>query len=288
MDNTDALTEQPIAANEAEALLPLSAEAGWNQTANDWRFMLANGRAFGVRGVASARWIGSALELPLGDALSWVSMVLVARDCRRRGIGTRLLRHSIDAARARGAAAGLDATELGRSVYLPLGFRDLYAISRWHLDGSRVEPAPSSLILRPLMPADVPAVIAFDTPRSGMARDPALRYLAGHAPQQAFIAERAGRMAGYALGRPGRVAPQIGPVVAEDEAAALALVAHALAAIVGHAMIDVPDAHRELSGWLKAQGAVRQRGFVRMVLGEPATALDNPRNIFALAGPELG
>jgi len=76
--------------------------------------------------------------------------------------------------------------------------------------------------------------------------------------------------------------------VADDEAVALALLQHALSAVSGRAIIDVPDAHRGLSRWLESQGAVRTRGFVRMVLGEPTTAIEDPSRIFALSGPELG
>src|SRR5437764_7725940 len=102
MGNTDeALIEERLAPGDAEAALALSMEAGWNQTAEDWRFMLREGQGVGVR-AASGRLIGSSLALPLGAQLSWISMVLVAKDSRRRGIGTRLLRRSTAAVRRTG------------------------------------------------------------------------------------------------------------------------------------------------------------------------------------------
>ena len=54
-----------LSPGDAEALLPLSVEAGWNQVGDDWRFMLAHGRGIGVRN-PDGRWIASALVLPLG------------------------------------------------------------------------------------------------------------------------------------------------------------------------------------------------------------------------------
>ena len=39
---------RPMQPADAEAALALSQEAGWNQTADDWRFMLGEGRALGV------------------------------------------------------------------------------------------------------------------------------------------------------------------------------------------------------------------------------------------------
>src|ERR1044071_4974642 len=125
---------EAIEADQCEAVSPLSVEAGWNQSVADWRFMLGAGRGFGCRG-ASGKWEASSLVLPLGDRLAWISMVLVTKALRRGGVGTALLKRCIAEVQASGAVAGLDATEQGRPIYLPLGFRDLYKISRWHFDG---------------------------------------------------------------------------------------------------------------------------------------------------------
>ena len=126
----------PIDAAESEAVWPLSIEAGWNQNVADWRFMLGAGRGFGLRG-ADGKWEASSLVLPLGQKLAWISMVLVTKDRRRGGVGTGLLKRCIAEVQDSGAVAGLDATEQGRPIYLPLGFRDLYAIARWHFDGAK-------------------------------------------------------------------------------------------------------------------------------------------------------
>ena len=126
---------QSIGPEEAEAIWPLSIEAGWNQNAKDWRFMLGAGRGFGLKNGAGV-WEASSLVLPLGQKLAWISMVLVTQARRRDGVGTSLLKRCIDEVKANGAVAGLDATEQGRPIYLPLGFRDLYKIARWHFDSA--------------------------------------------------------------------------------------------------------------------------------------------------------
>jgi len=105
---------------------------------------------------------------------------------------------------------------------------------------------------------------------------------------RAWIAEdEAGKILGFVLGREGRVASSLGPVVADNEALALALIARAAASAPGPFIIDVPQAHRTVQAWLKAQGATTPRGYMRMTLGE-AKGLGDPANLFALAGPELG
>jgi hypothetical protein len=274
----------PIDAGECEALWPLSIEAGWNQNVADWRFMLEAGRGFGLRS-ANGRWEASSLVLPLGDKLAWISMVLVTKTRRRGGVGTGLLKRCIAEVQASGAVAGLDATEQGRPIYLPLGFRDLYKIARWHFDGAK--DAPRDVAVRPMTTADLPMMLAYDLAQSGMERPALLTHLAARQPKAAWVAGEGGRLSGFVLGREGRTATSIGPVIAETEKIGLALIATAASSVPGPFIIDVPDAHAEVRAWLERQGAVSPRGYMRMTLGT-APGLDDPSHVFALAGPELG
>lgn len=288
MASTEALDVRPIDAALCEAVWPLSVEAGWNQNLADWRFMLGAGRGFGCVG-PDGRWQASSLVLPLGRNLAWISMVLVTKERRRGGVGTGLLKHCIDEVRSAGAVAGLDATEQGRPIYLPLGFHDLYAIARWHFDDARDEIAPpAGVTLRAIGAADLPRLALYDRPLTGMERPAILAHLALRQPARAWIAEdRAGKIVGYVLGREGRVATSLGPVVADSEAIALALISKGALAAPGPFIIDVPVAHRAVRSWLETQGAVTPRGYMRMTLGE-AKGLDDATHVFALAGPELG
>jgi GNAT superfamily N-acetyltransferase len=289
MATTEAIDVISIDADQCEAVWPLSVEAGWNQNVADWRFMLGAGRGFGCTG-PDGKWQASSLILPLGQKLAWISMVLVTRERRRGGLGTELLKRCIDEVRSAGAVAGLDATEQGRPIYLPLGFHDLYRISRWHWDRMKdatVRP-PAGIKLCPVGPADLPKLALYDRPLTGMERPAILAHLALRQPGRAWIAQDAGgKIAGFVLGREGRVATSLGPVVADNEAIALALIAKAAASAPGPFIIDVPEVHRAVHAWLEAQGATTPRGYMRMTLGD-AKGLDDPVHLFALAGPELG
>lgn len=282
-----ALSERDLRPQDAEAVWPLSIEAGWNQNVADWRFMLTHGHGIGVADGDGA-WVASALALPLGPALSWLSMVLVTQTQRRLGLGTRLLKHCLAHVEAQGAAAGLDATELGRPVYLPLGFRDLYRISRWRLEqADTVVPPPSGLRLRSMTDADDARVAAFDSARSAMQRGYIVAHLRARRPDLAWLAVRDdGTVAGYVVGREGRAATSIGPVVADDDATGLALASRALGAAPGPFLMDVPDGRDDLARFLRASGGTAPRYFVRMLKGE-RPGLENDRALFALAGAEL-
>ena len=289
MANTDALDVKPIDPEQADAVWALSIEAGWNQNVADWRFMLGAGRGFGCT-APDGTWQASSLVLPLGQNLAWISMVLVTKDRRRGGVGTGLLKRCIEEVQAADAVAGLDATEQGRPIYLALGFRDLYPIARWHFDGVKGEAValPGGVTIRPITPADLPRLAVYDRPLTGMERPSILMHLALRQPGRAWLAEDVGgKIVGFVLGREGRVATSLGPVVADREAIALSLISRAAAAAPGPFIIDVPDAHRAVRTWLEEQGATSPRGYMRMTLGT-AKRLDDPSHVFALAGPELG
>ncbi len=286
MDAFSGASERALGPEQAESLVALSAEAGWNQVAADWRFMLARGRGVGMADAAGS-WVASALALPLAPRLSWLSMVLTTKAWRGRGIGTHLLRRCIDTARAGGAAAGLDATEFGRPVYLPLGFADVCALRRWHLERTpQAASAPAGIRLRRMAASDIRAVADYDSPRSAMERREILAHLQGRAPYLGFIAEAGEEIAGFVLGRDGRIAHHLGPIVAESGEIALALAAQASLGAKPPFIIDVPERHAGMRRWLEASGAVSPRGFMRMVLGEAPGLAANER-VFAISGPEL-
>jgi len=272
----------------ADGVWPLSIEAGWNQNLQDWRFMLANGRGYGLW--MEDRWQASALVLPLGPKLCWISMVLVTKNRRRGGVGTGLLKACIGDVQSHGAVAGLDATEQGRPIYLPLGFRDLYRISRWHLEKVSGESVavPAGIHLRHLAPSDMTRIYEYDQTHSAMERSALLAHLGARLPSIAWVAEDGdGRLAGYVLGREGRTASSIGPLIADSEEIGLALLDRAARSVGPPFIIDVPEAHLRFRFWLKEKNAVSPRGYVRMTLGE-TPGLDDPSHVFALAGPELG
>ncbi len=275
-----------LAPADAGALTRLSAEAGWNQTADDWRLILRHGAGEGVF-AADGRPLASACDVPLTRRSRWVCMVLVTPDARRQGHATRLMAARIAEIEQAGLVPGLDATELGRPVYEKLGFRPLLALSRFAAAAPAWPQADRSVDLAPLVAADLPALTAYDEAATGSDRRFLLEHLAARCPGAAWVARSGGRIAGFALGRDGVRASGIGPVVADSLAVATALAAAAGRATPGPTMIDVPDAQAGFVAALAAAGFTRQRGFTRMIRGDDA-ALDRTARLYAPAGPEFG
>jgi GNAT superfamily N-acetyltransferase len=289
MASSDAtLNIERVLPEDAQGVCHLSIEAGWNQVAADWRLMLGSGVAFGIK-EPSGTWVASALTLPLGPSIAWISMVLVTRPERGKGFGTRLLRRCINEVEGTGRAMGLDATEFGRPIYLPLGFRDVYPLSRWSAQRPvrTVVAAPEGVTIRAAGSGDLARIASYDRARSGLDRQSVLDNLLARAPEVAHVAERGnGSLVGYALGRDGHAAMHIGPVVAEDQAIGRALVSQALVRTEGPVILDVPDQQDAVRQFLGAHGFKPARGFMRMVRGA-APEVEDGRRIMALAGPEL-
>ena len=83
------------------------------------------------------------------------------------------------------------------------------------------------------------------------------------------------------------MAAQIGPLLADDDAIARALVARALDAIEGPLFIDLADSKAELRSFLGAHGFAAMRPFTRMLYGV-STRFDDAARTFAVVGPEFG
>ena len=271
--------------------LALSAEAGWNPIAADWRIFVDLGEVYGLTAEGEGgRLVASAAILPHGDRFGWISMVLVTTGWRRRGLARWLLRHSMAALRERQLLPLLDATPAGRTVYLGLGFEDCWSLRRLVLrqpPSAGADAAAEGVLVRPLQGADWPAAIAYDRAIFGAERGALLRRLAERLPPAALIAERDGELVGLLLGRDGRVMSQLGPLVAEDDAVARALLRRAMAAVSAPLAIDVADRHARLGEWLGGLGFTSERPLTRMICGCDA-AFDDAARLFAIAGPELG
>ncbi|MDF1586112.1 GNAT family N-acetyltransferase [Marinimicrococcus flavescens] len=283
---SEPLEERRLGPADAAAACPLSDEAGWNQTPSDWAFMLEAGHGRGL--FHDGRPVATALVLRLGPALCWISMVLVTQEFRRRGLGSRLFARCLEIAQEEGRRPGLDATGLGRPLYAKLGFMDCHALARWQApSGALAATAPEGMEIAPMDEAAMAGVLALDRELGGMERGRILAHLQERAPAAAHVARAQGRLVGYVLGRPGRRAGQIGPLVATAPEAAPALAAAAARAFGGAVILDVPEESRSFRRWLEERGAARLRGFTRMLQGS-AHAPGEAAALHAIAGPELG
>jgi len=277
-------TEHELREEHLAKCLALSNSAQWNQNEADWRLMLGIGRGWGIS-LADGTLAASTIVLPYGS-FAWVSMVLVLPEHRRKGYATQLLRVALADLKNRALTPILDATPAGREVYVQEGFSDTWGFRRLQLNET-IAALERSNAVRPLRATDWPELLALDARAFGASRERLLRALAARLPQAALVAEENGKLAGFLLGRDGREARQLGPLVARSSAAARALLAEALAQVPPPLYLDVVDREPGITAWLESLGLQFQRPFTRMVHGAPQ-APGEAGLVFCPAGPELG
>ena len=272
----------------AEAAFTLSAEAGWNQTADDWRLMLGEGEAIGQI-TAAGQLVASALVLPYGERLGWIAMILTSESYRGQGLATSNLQWALERCQQRQLIAGLDATPAGVDVYRPLGFREVCGLQRLVAEPPQWQQSlRREVAIRPVQAArDLDAIARLDTRMFGAERRQLLAYLSRSQPRRALLAEAQGELAGFVLTRTGRISLHVGPLVARNANVAGLLLAQALVGATGPVSIDVPTAQTSFIEALEGANFQPVRSFTRM-LQEASEPFGDLASCFAICGPEFG
>ncbi len=141
--------------------------------------------------------------------------------------------------------------------------------------------------MRPIEPDDWDRIARLDRSAFGADRTQLLRDLAKRLSPAALVCERAGEFRGFLLGRDGREANQIGPLVAKDSEAARVLLTTALGQVPPPIYLDVVERESALIQRLERAGFAFQRPFTRMVRGADQAPGDETL-VFCPAGAELG
>lgn len=274
--------------DDISAGLRLCRRANWNQVAADWELFLAlSPEGCRVATDDAGNVVGSVATIRYGHEFSWIAMVLVDPPYRGKGLGTRLLKEALDVI-GDATIARLDATPAGRSVYVPLGFREEYQLQRMERPSN---PDIGSVHLqvdqvRRMSDADFADVVKYDRDVFGADRRVLLEMCRREAPEYAW-AIGDGRIDGYLFGRHGYSFEQMGPLVARDDSTARVLVAACLSAHAGRPFIIDTPLRASWAGWLESAGFMLQRPFTRMRRGAQRVR-ERADRMFAITGPEFG
>ena len=157
---------------------------------------------------------------------SYIGLMGVLPTMQGRGIGGQVMTRLLAWADARGCPTVLlDASPAGAPLYSSLGFVQFDETVRLRRETGTPLAHPLSARVSLLRAADLPELVAFDTPYFGAERGAVLAsYLADY-PQRSFvIRNEAGQISGYLIAQPG----VIGPWMAESVDEAEQLLLHAL------------------------------------------------------------
>lgn len=257
------------------------AEAFWAADPRGFFLGLLNGRM--AASISAVRYEAHAQngQNSQGPAFGFIGLYIVRRDLRGRGYGLRLWKEAINTLHT--PCIGLDAVLGQVETYRKDGFELARISSRYEGQaGGQMPPG-----LHPLSQTPFEEVLAFDAQCFPAGREAFLRAwlsLPGHV---ALGVTRGGRLAGYGVVRPCGTGAKIGPLFADDEAAAHSLLHGLLAsAPAGPVYFDTPASNPAAVRLAEAHGmrVVFQTG--RMYLGD-APEYDLSRE-FGVTSFELG
>lgn len=260
-------TVRRLALVDAEEALTLSTTAGWNQRPDDWRMLLRIAPQGSFAAIADGHIVGTAIGIDYGG-FGWIAMMLVDPAFRGRGLGARLLEAAIEALPP-AKPVRLDATPLGRPLYQRYGFEDESLLTR-HVREPAARPTladrggSTTQAPRALDASRLADCAGLDRQVFGGDRRAVLEWMQELGPQLGFVAGDP-EIAGYALGRNGRLFDQVGPVVAGDDETAKALVLASAVAAEGRAtIVDAFEDRPGFCAWLHETGFEPQRPLYRM------------------------
>ena len=281
-----AITLRRLETRDLGGTLRLSQAERWSHRREDWEFHYRLGRGWAACD-ANGDVLGTASWWACGEQFGTVGLVLVDQAHQGQGIGRQLMNVVMSDAGDR--VLQLVATKAGLTLYQRCGFREQYGIGQHQGALTQIPPFASctDTVLRAVSHADLDAICDLDAVAFGANRRPVVRAVFDAGGGVGVLAHRNGRIAGFALARPSGRGTLIGPIVAQDEALAIALIAYQLKATNGFIRVDIPKNAVHLGEWLEAAGLTCVDTVTAMVRGDIREERVESR-VFGLVSQALG
>ena len=275
-----------------EADLPSANElrrlAGWNQTEEDSRRLLGLAPQGCFVADEANSVIGTVTTTFYGANLSWLGMMLVHPEHRRKGVARKLMNCALEYLReSKIECVKLDATPAGRPLYEQLGFRAESSLTRWQrLPCVQTGGLQTPTKTRELQQSDWAALAAIDSAAFGVRRDHLLKTYA-EAAVKTLVWPNEGPVLGWGLLRAGAHSDYLGPLEGDGEGLPC-LVADLLSyASSRSALWDIPDDQAVAIDLAKRLGFEPLRPLTRMCLG-PEIVAHAPETLFGIVDPAVG
>jgi ribosomal protein S18 acetylase RimI-like enzyme len=268
--------------DEISIAIDWAAAEGWNPGLRDAAcFAVPDAKGFFV-GEIEGEPVATVSCVNYDDRFAFLGFYIVRAGFRGRGHGLRIWNAAI--AHAGSRVIGLDGVVAQQDNYRKSGFQLAYANIRY---GGTIAapPAPADVIALDQVPfalVEADDATVFPALRSAFLR--AWINTSGHRGRALF---RDGRLAAWGVIRPCRNGTKIGPLVADDRAAAERVVQALLASAGGgEVFLDVPAVNREAVALAEALGLKPVFETARMYTGTiPPLRIDR---VFGVTSFELG
>ncbi|MGO4569118.1 GNAT family N-acetyltransferase [Rhizobium sp. 2YAF20] len=210
-----------IADTDLEKLHALSLTVGWPHRLKDWEMLRESGYGI-VAQDEIGRVFGSAMWFPFADDFTTVGMVITSPRLQAHGHGRWLMEHVLKQTGSR--PLRLNSTRAAYRLYLSMGFTAEKTV--YQHQGTAVplvEPeVPHGAVLREISVGDLSELVALDRIAYGTDRQALFARLLQVSTGVALIRDK--RIAAFSLCRSFGRGTVIGPVVASDDADAIAVI----------------------------------------------------------------
>lgn len=269
-----------MATTQIEALHHLSVSIGWPHRPSDWLTSLET-----AQGIAATddigRVHGTFLSFPYKDGPDAIGMFIVhprLRSSDLTDVLARALSERID-----GRQAFLNASPTDIETFAKWGARTECGVYR--IEGHLAEDMPVDLVTRPCHAEDVEEIIALDHAAYNADRRAVLQSLLLRSTTR--VIERRGKVRAFAMRRTFGRGHLIGPVTAERESDAIALVAALLSGLRGQFVrIDTRTDGGRFIRFLRDTGLHAHLEEATMSFGQKPVAIR--ASAFALSGLSTG
>ena len=149
-----------------------------------------------------------------------------------------------------------------------------------------VEPLSSDAGIKPLDSSNLADIIAMDTAAYGCSRASLLTAVAQQG--KGLVAYRDGKAVGFAMLRTSGHGQTLGPVLADDDDTAKALISQLLASETGFIRFDLTERAKGIQPWLESLGLAQVDEVSLMVKGEFLPARASGPHIYSLVSQAFG
>jgi GNAT superfamily N-acetyltransferase len=240
------LTFRPMTPQDVPVAAAIMESGGWRGRRPFLEWCLTNPAIDPLVGLLDGRLVATGQGTRNGsgaNAVGWVGSIFVDPQLRRRGLGQAITEEVCRRLESAGCSTlALIASDLGRPIYVRMGFRIDAWYQIWEAETTERAPQPREATrLRPMTPADIDRVSELDRRATGEDRSALLRELT----ETAWLLEADD--GGEVLGFLAQAHPENGTIVAPHPADAAVLLdllrkrAHGQAPMARAALVRPPD-----------------------------------------------
>lgn len=283
----DDLVIRPMRRDEVDLLLDWAELEGWNPGVHDAELFWDTDPGAFLAAELRGKFIGGGSVMSYGGTYGFMGFFIMRPEYRLRGFGARLWHERTRRLQQRletGATIGIDGAFALEHFYAAAGFRRATRDLRFEGTAGPVQ-SPHGIVA--LGEVSFDEVAAYDRRHFPAPREDFLKRWIAQPDSLAIGLRRDGALAAMGVMRRGRVGHRIGPLFADDAAAAEDVFIALTGAVSGdRVFLDVPEDNHDALALAYRHHMVESFGCARMYLGPRPGVAD--RQVFGVTSFELG